>query len=60
MSGPTAKDVALMERAIARRDKIIRNQAIDDCLCLMAKWFFLTNKDAKACVAEMRALKGSK
>ena len=26
------------------------------CLKLMAKWFFMSNKDAKECVNEMQAL----
>lgn len=32
------------------------NDAVATCLRLMAKWFFMSNKDAKACVTEMRAL----
>lgn len=31
-------------------------EAVKDCLALMAKWFFMSNKDAKACVEEMRVL----
>jgi hypothetical protein len=33
------------------------NQAVADCLKLMAKWFFMSNKNAKACVEEMRKLR---
>jgi len=47
----------IMQGSLAKRDAIVRNAAIDDCLKLMAKWFYMSNKDAKACVNEMLALK---
>ena len=32
------------------------NQALNDCIGILRKWFFATNKEARACEAEMRKL----
>jgi len=32
------------------------NAALKDCIGLLRKWFWGTNKDARACEADMRAL----
>jgi hypothetical protein len=32
------------------------NEAISDCIGLLRKWFWGTNKDARACEVDMRAL----
>lgn len=32
------------------------NAALNDCILLLRKWFWATNKDARACEVEMRKL----
>jgi len=44
---------AEMVKAIAKEEY---NQALNDCIGLLRKWFYGTNKDARACEVDVRKL----
>ena len=53
----TDKETSSLERTMQKRDAIVHDHAVSACLAVLAKHFFMSNKDAKACRDEMQQLK---